>query len=96
MIGFVTANAQALLNLSVVVTNLEIDKELHETHATLDQAAGNKAAAGVADGAGENWRWTVVNAGIQNGTPSQYILLLRRFLPLIEPAIVLTKGFPPW
>ncbi|MEE2678701.1 MAG: SGNH/GDSL hydrolase family protein [Myxococcota bacterium] len=47
-----------------------------------------EAAAGAAASAGENWRWTVVNAGIQNGTPSQYILLLRRFLPLIEPDIV--------
>jgi lysophospholipase L1-like esterase len=35
---------------------------------------------------GEHWR--VVNAGIQNGAPSQYILMARRLLPLIEPDVV--------
>ncbi len=50
MISFVTATAQPLLDFSVVVPNLEIDKELHETHAALDQSAGNEATAGVAVG----------------------------------------------
>jgi lysophospholipase L1-like esterase len=33
--------------------------------------------------------WHALNAGIQNGNPSQYILQLRRYLPLVEPDIVL-------
>ena len=50
MISLLTATAQALLDLGVVVPDLKIYKELHETHAALDQTAGNEAAAGVAVG----------------------------------------------
>lgn len=38
--------------------------------------------------AGGDGPWTVVNGGIQNGAPSQYVLLLRRYLPLFEPDVV--------
>ena len=34
-------------------------------------------------------RWRIVNAGIQNGAPSQYILQLRRYLPQFHPAVVI-------
>jgi lysophospholipase L1-like esterase len=38
---------------------------------------------------GDRWRdWRVVNAGIQNGCPSQYLLMLRRLLPLVQPELV--------
>lgn len=33
--------------------------------------------------------WSVINAGIQNGTPSQYILQLRRYISRFHPDIVL-------
>jgi len=33
-------------------------------------------------------RWNLINGGIQNGTPSQYVLQLRRWLPEFEPDIV--------
>jgi len=33
-------------------------------------------------------RWQVINAAIQNGTPSQYILQLRRYLAQFQPDIV--------
>jgi hypothetical protein len=39
-------------------------------------------------------RWRVVNGGIQNGTPSQYILQLRRWLPLFKPDIVVVVLAP--
>lgn len=32
--------------------------------------------------------WRVLNGGIQNGSPAQYVLQLRRLLPLLEPDIV--------
>lgn len=34
-------------------------------------------------------RWRVINGAIQNGTPSQYILLLRRYLDQFQPDVVL-------
>ena len=33
-------------------------------------------------------RWNVINGGIQNGAPSQYVLQLRRWLSKFEPDIV--------
>ncbi len=33
--------------------------------------------------------WRIVNAGIQNGSPSQYLLMLRRLLPLVKPNLVI-------
>ena len=39
---------------------------------------------------GAEWQsWTIVNAAIQNGSPSQYLLMLRRLLPAVEPDIVI-------
>jgi hypothetical protein len=34
-------------------------------------------------------RWRLINAGIMNGAPSQYILQLRKYLPMFEPDIVI-------
>jgi lysophospholipase L1-like esterase len=39
-------------------------------------------------------RWTVVNGGIQNGTPSQYVLQLRRWLPQFNPDVVVVMLAP--
>ena len=39
-------------------------------------------------------RWRLINGGIQNGCPSQYVLQLRRFLPEIKPDIVLVALAP--
>jgi lysophospholipase L1-like esterase len=39
-------------------------------------------------------RWTVVNGGIQNGTPSQYVLQLRRWLPQFHPDVVVVMLAP--
>ena len=38
--------------------------------------------------------WTVVNGGIQNGAPSQYILQLRRWLPKLQPDLVVVLLAP--
>jgi len=39
------------------------------------------------DGAWKDWR--IINAGILNGSPSQYLLMLRRLLPLVTPDLVI-------
>jgi lysophospholipase L1-like esterase len=38
--------------------------------------------------ASDGGRWNLINGGIQNGAPSQYVLQLRRWLPEFEPDIV--------
>lgn len=53
----------------------------------LMQDALNQAVSGVP-------RWRVLNAGIQNGAPSQYILQLRRYLPQFHPDVVLVFVAP--
>ena len=38
---------------------------------------------------GLEWQsWRIINAAIQNGSPSQYLLMLRWLLPVVEPDIV--------
>ncbi len=41
-----------------------------------------------------NSRWRILNAAIQNGTPSQYILQLRKYLDRFQPDIVLVSLAP--
>ena len=49
------------------------------------------AVAGkILKGQGSDWeRWTIVNAGIMNGSPSQYLLMLRRLAPRVAPDLVI-------
>jgi len=38
----------------------------------------------------EGWKdWRIINAAIQNGSPSQYVLMLPRLLPQVEPDMVI-------
>jgi lysophospholipase L1-like esterase len=38
---------------------------------------------------GPEWKnWRIINGAIQNGCPSQYLLILRQLLPLVEPDVV--------
>jgi lysophospholipase L1-like esterase len=47
-------------------------------------------AEGILKGRGSDWeRWTMVNAGIMNGSPSQYLLILRRLIPKVGPDFVI-------
>jgi len=47
-------------------------------------------ADGILKGRGSDWeRWTMVNAGIMNGSPSQYLLMLRRLAPKVAPDVVI-------
>ncbi|MDO8504540.1 MAG: SGNH/GDSL hydrolase family protein, partial [Candidatus Liptonbacteria bacterium] len=42
----------------------------------------------------EAGKWRIINGGIQNGSPAQYILQMKRFLPLVQPDIVVAFFAP--
>jgi lysophospholipase L1-like esterase len=73
----------------------------YDEHADAGGDASNGRRHGVYDrrfdGIAENllkrrsaeWRsWTIVNAAIQNGSPVQYLLMLRWLLPIVQPDVV--------
>jgi lysophospholipase L1-like esterase len=47
----------------------------------LDAALASRSREGVT--------WRIVNGGLRNANPSQYLLMLRRLLPLVEPDLVI-------
>jgi lysophospholipase L1-like esterase len=65
-----------------------------------DQVAGDKRFSALANDrlraetANGPAHWRVLNGGIQNGAPSQYILELRRWLPLVQPDVVILNLAP--